>query len=140
VDNNTIKTDMKKPRYDVLTKTRWLLEFFSLRSKELYNPEPMITVDELVVPYTGPHLFQFMKDKPHRFGLKIWYMYSSHSRFVLSIEVYEGVGTGLGEHGLGYHVTLWLLAGYEGVGYTMVVDNNFFAFVCLFHDLMVLGF
>jgi hypothetical protein len=55
VDNHTVETNSSAPRYDVLAKTRWLIEYFNRRSKELYNPEPMITVDELVVPYKGKY-------------------------------------------------------------------------------------
>ena len=100
----------------------------------------MVTVDELVVLNKTKYarLKKFMKDKMHRFGLKIWGMCPSHLQFVPSIEVYEGVGTGLGEHGLGYHVTMGLLDGYENFGHTVVVDN-FFAFVRLFYNLMVKG-
>jgi hypothetical protein len=71
-----------------------------------------------------------MKDKPHHFGLKIWAMCSSRSCFVLSVEVYEGAGTGLGEHGLGHHVTMRLLHGYEERGHTVVVDNFLLRSTC----------
>jgi hypothetical protein len=65
-----------------------------------------------------------MHDKPHKFGLNIWCLCSSHFRFVLSIEVYEGTNTSLGKHGLGYHVTLCLLERYEDLGYTVVVKTS----------------
>jgi hypothetical protein len=141
VDNCQVQANPTLPGFDMLAKLRWLLDYFSRRSQELYHPERVITVDEIVVPYKGKYarIIQFMKDKPHRFGLKIWCVCSSLSRFVLKIEVYEGVGTSSGEQGLGYHVTMRLLEGYEGRGHTIVVDN-FFASVRLFHDLMVKGF
>ena len=133
VDHRTVETNSSTPRYDILAKTHWLIEYFKRRSKEVNNLEPMIAVDELVVLYIRKYarIQQFMKDKLHHFGLKIWAMYSSRLRFVLSVEVYKGAGTGLRDHRLGYHITMRLLQGYKKYGHTVIVDN-FFASVRLF--------
>jgi hypothetical protein len=53
VDNRMVEKDPFSSRYDVLAKTRWFLEYSSCRSRELYNPEAMLIIDELVVPYKG---------------------------------------------------------------------------------------
>jgi len=79
-----------------------------------------------------------MPDKPVRFGIKVWVLASSKSRFVWKIEVYFGEGTGTGPHGLGYHVVGRLMSGLEHRGHHLVIDN-LFASVNLFHKLMVDG-
>ena len=140
VDNNSVVRDVKDPRFDRIAKTRWLVENFVKVSKEIYNLEREITVDECVIPYKGRYCFirQFMPDKPVRFGIKVWLLASSKSRFVWQIEVYFGEGTGAGPHGLGYHVVERMVKGLENRGHCLVIDN-FFASVNLFHDLMCKG-
>ena len=140
VDNNTIVRDVSDPRYDRIAKTRWLVEMFVNVSKDIYNLEREITVDECVIPYKGRYCFirQFMPDKPVRFGIKVWLLASSKSRFVWQMEVYFGEGTGAGPHGLGYHVVERMVRGLENRGHCLVIDN-FFASVNLFHELMYRG-
>ena len=140
VDNNSIVRDVSDPKYDRIAKTRWLVEMFVNVSKDIYNLEREITVDECVIPYKGRYCFirQFMPDKPVRFGIKVWLLASSKSRFVWQMEVYFGEGTGAGPHGLGYHVVERMVKGLEHRGHCLVIDN-FFASVNLFHELMCKG-
>lgn len=140
VDNDSIVKDVKDPKYDKIAKTRWLLDMFVRVSEEIYNLEREITIDECVIPYKGRYctIRQFMPDKPVRFGIKVWILASSKSRFVWRLEVYFGEGTGVGEHGLGYHVVDRMVRGLENRGHCLVVDN-LFASVNLFHHLMCLG-
>ena len=140
VDNNSVVRDASDPRFDMIAKTRWLVEMFVNVSKDIYNLEREITVDECVIPYKGRYCFirQFMPDKPVRFGIKVWLLASSKSRFVWQMEVYFGEGTGAGPHGLGYHVVERMVKGLEHRGHCLVIDN-FFASVNLFHELMCKG-
>ena len=140
VDNNSIVRDVRDPRFDRIAKTRWLVEMFVKVSRDIYNLEREITVDECVIPYKGRYCFirQFMPDKPVRFGIKVWLLASSKSRFVWQMEVYFGEGTGAGTHGLGFHVVERMVKGLENRGHCLVIDN-FFASVNLFHELMCKG-
>ena len=109
-------------------------------SREIYNLEREITVDECVIPYKGRYCYirQFMPDKPVRFGIKVWLLASSKSRFVWGMEVYFGEGTWAGPNGLAYHVVERMVEGLENRGHCLVIDN-FFASVNLFHELMTKG-
>jgi hypothetical protein len=84
VDNETLQQDSKDPTFDKIGKVRWLIEDFAQKSRELYNPERVLTVDEIMVPYKGRYcgIRQYMKSKPCRFGIKIWALASSSSRLV----------------------------------------------------------
>lgn len=97
---------MDHPSFDRLSKTRWLLEEFVSVFKKIYNLERVICVDECIIPYKGQycHIRQFMQDKPTRFGIKVWALASSKSRFVSKVEVYLDANTGTGPFGLGHHV------------------------------------
>jgi hypothetical protein len=141
IDNAILVKEKSDPNFDRLAKTRWLLNHFVTVSESIYNLEREVTIDECIIPYKGKYcqIRQFMKGKPTRFGIKVWCLASSHSRFISRIEVYEGKGTGLGPHGLGYHVVSRLIEGLDGRGHVVVVDN-LFASVNLFHELMVRGF
>lgn len=140
VDNATVVKDVKNPKFDRIAKTRWLVEMFVTVSKEIYNLDREITVDECVIPYKGRYCFirQFMPDKPVQFGIKVWLLASSKTRFVWQMEVSFGEGTGVGPHSLGYHVVERMVKGLENRGYVLVIDN-FFASVNLFHELMCQG-
>jgi len=129
---------VKHCQFDKIAKTRWLLDMFMEVSEANYNLEREITVDECVIAYKGKYCFirQFMPDKPIWFGIKVWMLASSKSRFVWRIEVYFGENSGMGEHGLGYHVVQRMVAGLHHKGHVLVVDNVFGS-VNLFHELMV---
>ena len=140
MDNNSIVRDVSDLGFDRIAKTRWLIEMFVNVSKNIYNLEREITVDECDIPYKGRYCFirQFMPDKHVRFGIKVWLLASSKSRFVWQMEVYFGEGTGAGPHGLGYHVVERMVRGLEYRGHCLVIDNSF-ASVNLFHELMCKG-
>ena len=57
VDNSSIVRDVNDPRFDRIAKTRWLVEMFVKVSKDIYNLESEITVDECVIPYKGSYYF-----------------------------------------------------------------------------------
>jgi hypothetical protein len=52
VDNTSLAAP-GEPGHDKIGKVRWLVEYFSAVSKELYNPEVTCTVDEIMLPYKG---------------------------------------------------------------------------------------
>ena len=84
VDNSKLAKDASDPQYDKIGKVRWLIEGFSRISQELYNPERILTVDEIMVPYKGRYcgIRQYMKAKPVKWEIKVWALCSSGSRWV----------------------------------------------------------
>lgn len=53
VDNSTLEKDKKARDYDKIGKVRWVIESFVCRSRELWNPEKFVTVDEIMIAYRG---------------------------------------------------------------------------------------
>jgi hypothetical protein len=81
-----------------------------------------------------------MKGKPVRFGIKIWALASSSSRYVSNVLVYLGVGDVREEDDLlGADAVLQAVRGLEGRGHTIITDN-FFSSVKLFRSLLERGF
>ena len=139
-DNEKLERNRTSLNFDKIGKVRMLLNHFVKTSQELYNLEREVTVDELINPYKGKYcnFRQFMRDKPVRFGLKLWCLASSKSRYVYNLNVFLGKGTGKGPNGLGYTVCTEFLKPFYHRGHILVCDN-FFSSPRLFHDLLVAG-
>jgi hypothetical protein len=75
------------PDHDKLGKVRWLVEHFSTVAQAQYNCKEIVTVDEIMVPYKGRYcnIRQYMKGKPVKFGIKVWALASSKSRYVSNL-------------------------------------------------------
>jgi hypothetical protein len=73
VDNDTVVRDCTQPGYDRIAKWRGIVEVFAHRSRELYNPGEIMTVDELIISYKGRYcrIRQFLRNKPIQFGIKV---------------------------------------------------------------------
>ena len=66
------------------------MEHFSLVSQAQYNCKEIVMVDEIMVLYKGRYcnIRQYMKEKPVKFGIKVWALTSSKSRYVSNLIVY----------------------------------------------------
>ena len=54
-------------------------------------PHEHVTVDEEMVPFKGRlGIKQFMKDKPVKFGIKLWVLADSVTAYCYNLEVYTG--------------------------------------------------
>ena len=74
-----------EPEGDKLRKVNSLLEFFKERSKELYQPKRNVAVDERMVKSRNrPGIRQFNKDKPTRWGIKLWVLAHSSNGYPLT--------------------------------------------------------
>jgi hypothetical protein len=82
-DNTQVENNRDSPSYDKIAKVRWLVEEFVTLSQRWYNCERELTVDEIMVPYKGRfcNIKQYMKAKPVKFGIKVWALASSQSRY-----------------------------------------------------------
>ena len=85
-------------------------------SKELYNHENRIIVDELIMLYKGKYcnIRQFLQNKPVCFGTKVWVACSSKSHYVTNLQVYMGARTQMEKEGMRYSIVTSLLSDYKG--------------------------
>jgi hypothetical protein len=140
VDNRKVVRDSRQVGYDKLAKVKWLVELFSKKSRELYNPGEFLTVDECVIPYKVIYceVRQFFRNKPTKFGIKMWCVASNTSQYITDVQVYEGAGSHTAKEGMACEVVTTLLQGPEGHWHTLVCDN-LFSSLQLFHDLLNKG-
>lgn len=126
---------------DKLRKVNTLVEFFKVRCKELYQPRRNVAVDERMVKSRHRSgIRQFNKDKPIRWGIKLWVLADSSNGYTIDFNVYIGkvAGQEISANGLGYDVVMKLISPYLNQGYHLYVDN-FYTSVTLFKDLFTRG-
>ena len=81
-----------------------------------------------------------MKRKPVKYGLKVWALASSQSRYVSNVIVYLGAGEAQVENELlGANAVLVAVRGLENRGHVIITDN-FFTSVKLHTELLRRGF
>ena len=83
---------------------------------------------------------QYIKDKPTRWGIKLWVLGDSSNGCTLDFNVYIGKAAGqkISEFGLGYDVVIRLMRPFLHQGYHLYVDNFYKSFP-LFKDLFAQG-
>lgn len=77
---------------------------------------------------------QYMAKKPTKYGIKVWSLANSVSKYVQRVEFYTCSQQSDEGSRSGYVVVSQLLEGYEGQGHILVCDK-FFTSVALFFDL-----
>ena len=140
VDNTSLVKDKTHPSYDKIGKCRWLIDNFVFRSKAAYNCEKHVACDEIMVPNRGRHaeIKQYMKNKPVKYGFKIWCCATSKTRYVYNLIVYEGRKGQKAEKNLGEKVILELVSDLINLGHVVVTDR-FFSSPALANALLKLG-
>ena len=113
---------------DKLRKVESFISSFKDRCKLMYQPSQSIAVDERMVKSKHRSgIRQFMKDKPTKWGIKIWVLADSKNGYTIDFNVYVGkaAAEGTSEHGLGYDVVMKLMEPYLGQGYHLYLDNYY---------------
>jgi hypothetical protein len=101
-----------------------------------WNLGKYVTVDKMMIRYKGSYCpaRQYMPNKPEKWGVKVWYLADSKSKFVYNFEIYCGKNANgpkrqasarVGEGNMARNVVLGLMEGLEGKGHVLVTDNYF---------------
>ncbi|XP_070205714.1 piggyBac transposable element-derived protein 4-like [Littorina saxatilis] len=112
-----------RPDHDPLFKLRPLFDHLVQKFQQLYKPEEDICIDEAMCPWRGRSAFRcYMKDKPTKWGMKLYELCESVSGYVCNMEVMchePGVSNKPKE------VCLRLLTPFANKGHTLFVDNYY---------------
>ena len=128
--------DTENNATDKLSKVRYLIDYVREKCKKLYHPYQHVSIDERMVRNKGRFTFrQFIKDKPTRWGMKLWVMADASNGYTCDFEVYTGKGTPVSKFGLAYDVVLRLCKSIFNQGYHVFFDN-FYTGVQLVLDLI----
>lgn len=121
---------------DAFWKIRPLINQINTSAKELFEQPEFVSVDETMVRYFGPHpLKQTIREKPERFGWKLWCMASSAGE-LLACQPYAGAKTLIPDVGLGQGPNVvYGLSEQYGLqpGTKLTCDNLFTSFDLLEH-------
>ena len=124
-----------------LRKVEEFLAMFKERCKLLYQPSQKLAVDERMVKSKHRSgIKQYIKNKPTKWGFKLWVLADSDNGYTVDFNVYIGKDAmrNTTQHGLGYDVVMELMKPFLNQGYHLYLDN-FYTSSQLFIDLFLHG-
>ena len=114
--------NMENDEEDKLSKVILIHNYIRQKCMKLYQPYVNISIDERMVRNRGRFTFrQFIKDKPTRWGMKLWVLADASNGYTYNFEVYVGKGTPVSKQGLAYDVDAALQK--QKHGYHVYFDN-----------------
>ncbi len=129
------------PAYDRLCKLKPLYDQLRDRCKSYFHPHKNISIDErMVASKARTGLKQYHKDKPTKWGYKLFVLADSRHAYTWDFCIYEGkspVAQSQQNKGLSYDsvMALVVLGSVLGSGYKLYVDH-FYTRPKLFRDLL----
>ncbi|XP_059168114.1 piggyBac transposable element-derived protein 4-like [Physella acuta] len=127
---------------DKLSKVRFLYEYIHRKCQALYQPNQHLSIDERMVRNKGRYTFrQYIRDKPTKWGMKLWVLAESITGYTYDFEVYLGKQDKTPQtstFGLAYDVVMRLSKSVMNQGYLLFFDN-FYTSVKLLKDLFKCG-
>lgn len=131
--------DTKKgtPQYDRLCKIQPMYNDIRECCKANFHPYQDIAVDERMVASKARISFlQYMKDKPAKWGYKLFVLADSQCGYTWDFFIYQGKRIMPSDKGLSYHSVMDLVSpAHLGTGYKLFVDN-YYTSPALFQDLL----
>ena len=153
VNRDEVITDRQHPCFDPLAKVRWLIDDLVANFQKYQNPDVHMAVDKCMIPYAGRYCpsKQFIPSKPTRYGIKVWQLASSDSKYCFNLEVYVGkMSNGVGARATKQPVLPWIPGTGHGVvsrltsslqrRWHIIAIDNFFSSPLLFEDMYKNGF
>ncbi|KAM4590967.1 piggyBac transposable element-derived protein 4 [Odontesthes bonariensis] len=131
------ENDAKKgtSAHDKLFCVKPLMDTIRNVCKAFYHPRRNISVGERMVASRCHAMRQYMKDKPTKWGFKLFVLADSSNGYTVNFSVYTGKNNFPMGHGLSYDSVMTLTdKGYLGSGYNVFMDN-FYTSPKLFKDL-----
>ena len=127
------------PEHDKLHKIHPMMTILQESFKQHWVPHQQNSIDEGMIPFTGRSSFkQYMKDKPTKWGFKIWKLVDSVSSYLYAFDIYTGKKEER-ETGLGPHVVLQMADELQPGQPWMLFFDNFFSSVDLIEQLYMKG-
>lgn len=111
---------------DKLRKVESFIDYFKSRWLALYQPRQQLAIDERMVKSRHQSgIRQYIKDKPTKWGIKLWVLADSSNGYTIDFNVYIGKAAGrdVSVHGLGNDVVVQLMQNFFNQGYHLYIDN-----------------
>jgi len=113
--------------HDKLHKIDFILKSLRESFRSEYLPHREISVDEAMVPFKGRlGIKQYMKDKPVKWGVKLWVAADAVSAYCLNFEVYVGKQETVRQTlGMSSRVVVEMVKHLEMKGHVIYTDNYY---------------
>jgi hypothetical protein len=85
-------SDRNSPNYDKVGQCRWLIDVIQRACKSAWKLGAYCTIDEMMMRYKGSYcpIWQYLPMKPEKWGIKIWCLVDSITKYVYDFDVYMG--------------------------------------------------
>ena len=125
--DNSQEKAIGHPEYCRLFKVKKLLDLVQPRFDQEYNMHQECSIDEAMIPFKGRLGFkQYLKDKPTKWGVKVWVLADAKHGYVKRFQIYTGKNDGeRSSVGLCSKVVLDLMVGLETSGLRLFTDNYY---------------
>ena len=121
-----------------LKKLLPLLSHITEKCFEYYQPVQQLSIDERMVKSKSRcHMVQFMKDKPTKWGFKLWVV-ADVSGYTIDFNIYTGKAEEYSQCGLANDVVIRLVEPFWFQGYEAFCEN-FYTSPTLFRNLLEVG-
>ncbi|KAJ8353412.1 hypothetical protein SKAU_G00209790 [Synaphobranchus kaupii] len=122
--------------YDGLFRLKPLHDQILTACRAYYHPHRNLAIDERMVASKARHgMKQYLKDKPTKWGFKLFVLADSKTGYTCDFSVYQGKALTPSGNGLSFDAVVNLLwVPYLGTGYHVFVDN-FYTSTALFRHL-----
>ncbi|KAF7651626.1 hypothetical protein LDENG_00108350 [Lucifuga dentata] len=129
------------PDYDALFRIKPLQDQILEACKAYYHPFQQMAIDERMVAMKGHHsMKQYMKDKPTKWGFKLFVLADSRNGYTWNFSVYQGKAIAASGNGLSFDSVVNLIhVPLLGTGYHIYVDN-FYTSATLFRHLYSMNY
>ena len=125
--DNSQQIPVDQPGHDKLFKVRHLLDILSRQFQSNYTPTEYVTIDEAMIPFKGRLGFkQYLKDKPTKWGIKVFTLSDATNGYVYRLQVYTGKNIDVSnpDIGLSSRVCMELMSGLPE-GLKLFTDNYY---------------
>ena len=111
---------------DRLRKVRFIYDHVRNKSREYWQPNRHVCIDERMVRFKGRNVMKvYVKQKPIKWGFKSYTLCDSETAYNCYFEMYTGQNVPPGEHGLTHDLVMRLMQPYVGQGYRLFTDNYY---------------
>jgi hypothetical protein len=144
----TYVRDRDMAGYDKMGQVRWIVNQVRDNCQKVWSVRKYFTIDKMMIRYKGSYCpsCQYMPNKPQKWGIKVWCLVDSVTKYVYNFEIYcgrngddvEQARVARSESRQAHEVVLGLLGDLHNKNHVMVCDN-FFSRVGLFMELKDVG-
>ena len=115
-----------QPGHEPLFKIRPAIDKVLKSCQSYYSSGVAISIGETMIPFQGRlHFKQYIKNKPHPWGVKVWCCCDPSNGYMLDFRFYTGKKEAPIPHGLGHHVVMTLASRFLDKNHHFYFDNYF---------------